>query len=176
MFNKKFFLLAAGYIAWGVVSSLYNKKKPKDLKAELKEGKENGESEIKVLLSNFVDTHKNLLSDIESEIMSDKNKAIFLEKKAQLLEIADMYKAEGNRLLEELKHNGKTYLVEASDKLEGLYKEKRAELEELKEISPEKALELKGNLLEAFEEIRNKMKEQFKNKSETKEENTLEKK
>jgi hypothetical protein len=36
MFNKKFFLLAAGYIAGGVVSSLYNKKKPKDLKAELK--------------------------------------------------------------------------------------------------------------------------------------------
>jgi hypothetical protein len=75
--------------------------------------------------------------------MSDKNKALFLEKKAQLLEIADMYKAEGNRLLEELKLNGKTYLVEASDKLETLYKTKRDELEELKEISPEKALELK---------------------------------
>ena len=75
-----------------------------------------------------------------------------------------MYKAEGNRLLEELKLNGRTYLVEASDKLEQLYREKRTELEELKEISPEKALELKGNLLEAFEEIRNKMKEQFKNK------------
>ena len=156
------FLLAAGYIAWGLVSSLYGKKKPKDLKTELKEWKENGEWEFKVLLSNFVDTHKNLLQDIEKEIMSDKNKALFLEKKAQLLEIADTYKAEGNRLLEELKYNGKTYLVEASDKLEGLYKEKKAELEELKEISPEKALELKGNLLEAFEEIRNKMKEQFK--------------
>lgn len=168
MFNKKFFLLAAGYIAGWVVSSLYNKKKPKDLKAELKQGKENGEWEFKVLLNNFVDTHKNLLADIEAEIMSDKNKAIFLEKKAQLLEIADMYKAEGNRLLEELKHNGKTYLVEASEKLETLYKEKRAELEDLKEISPEKALELKGNLLEAFEEIRNKMKDQFKNKEENK--------
>jgi len=97
--------------------------------------------------------------------MSDKNKALFLEKKAQLLEIADIYKADGNRLLEELKLKGKIYLVEASDKLESLYKEKRDELEQLKEISPEKVLELKGNLLEAFEEIRNKMKEQLKNKT-----------
>lgn len=166
MFNKKFFLLAAGYIAGGVVSSLYSKKKPKDLKAELKESKENWEWEFKILLNNFVDTHKNLLLDIESEIMSSKNKALFLEKKAQLLKIADMYKAEGNRLLEELKVNGKSYLIEASEKLETLYKEKKAELEELKQISPQKAIELKENLMEAFEEMKAKMKEQVKTKEE----------
>lgn len=166
MFNKKMFLVAAGYIAWGLVSSLYNKKKPKDLKEELKQGKANGHSEFKILLANFVETHKNLIYDVEKEIMSDKNKALFQEKKAQLLEMADMYKAEGNKLLEELKQNGKTYLVEASDKLEKLYIDKKDELEELKEISPEKIQELKGNLLSVFEEMKLKMKEQFTKKEE----------
>lgn len=170
MFNKKMFLLAAGYIAWGLVSSLYNKKKPKDLKQELKDGKENGEGEFKVLLTNFVDTHKNLLTDIEKEILSDKNKALFNEKKSQLLEIADMYKAEGNRLLEEVQLQWKGYLVEASDKLQKLYEDKKGELEQVKQVSPAKITELKNNLLEAYEEIKAKMQEKCneKNKEENK--------
>jgi len=169
MFNKKFFLLAAGYIAWGLVSSLYNKKKPIDLKQELKEWKEAGEWEFKVLLANFVDTHKNLLSDIEKEILSDKNKALFNEKKAQLLEIADLYKAEGNRLLAEVQIQGKDYIVEASDKLQKLYEDKKWELELVKQVSPEKMTELKDNLLEAYEEIKTKMQEKCNEKD--KEEN-----
>lgn len=164
MFNKKMFLVAAGYIAWGIVSSLYNKKKPKDLKAELKEWKENWWSEFKILLSNFVDTHKNLIWDIEKEIMSNENKALFQEKKSQLLEMADVYKLEGNKLLAELKQNGKEYLVEASEKLEKLYIEKKDELEELKDVSPSTIEELKWNLFTAFQEMKEKMKNKFNEK------------
>jgi len=171
MFNKKFFLVAAWYLAGGLVSSLYNKKKPTELREEMKEWKENGQWEMKVLLANFVDIHKNLIYDVEKEIMSDKNKALFQVKKAQLLEIADMYKVEGNRLLEELKQNGKWYLLEASDQLENLYNEKKWELNELKDISPEKVKELKNNLLATFEEMKNKMSEQFTNKEENSQEN-----
>lgn len=155
-------LIAAGYIAWGLVSSLYNKKKPKDLKAELKESKENGQSEFKILLANFVDTHKNLILNVEKEILSDENKALFQEKKSQLLWMADVYKLEWNKLLDELKQNGKEYLVEASDKLEQLYVNKKEELDELKNISPERITELKGNLLNIFEEMKENMKKQFK--------------
>jgi hypothetical protein len=36
MLNKKVLFLAAGYVLGGVVSSLYNKKKPEDIKKELK--------------------------------------------------------------------------------------------------------------------------------------------
>ncbi|MCP4522804.1 MAG: hypothetical protein GY828_01145 [Candidatus Gracilibacteria bacterium] len=161
MFNKKFFLVAAGYIAGGIVSSLYNKKKPKELKQELLEKKEAGEGEFKLLLANFVDTHKNLLLDVEKSILSDENKALFNEKKAELLKIADIYKAEGNNLLLELQSKGKDYLVEASDKLEKLYKEKKGELESIKEVSPEKASELKDNLFQAFQDIKEKMIEKF---------------
>ena len=36
MLNKKVLFLAAGYVLGGVVSSLYNKKKPEEIKKELK--------------------------------------------------------------------------------------------------------------------------------------------
>lgn len=159
MFNKKFFLLAAGYIAGSVVGSLYNKKDPEVLRKELENSKQSGQWEVKVLLANFVETHKNVLADLENTIMSDKNKALFLEKKAQLLEIADVYKLEGLKLLAEIQEKGKTQLVEVSDKLEKLYLEKKDELNELKEISPEKVKELKDNLLATFEELQEKIKE-----------------
>lgn len=158
MFNKKFFLLAAWYIAGNVVTSLYNKKKPKDLRKEIEEGKQAGKSEISIIMANFVETHKNVLEDLEQTIMSDKNKAFFLEKKAQLLEIAEGYKIEGLKLLAEVQEKGKSHLVEVSDKLEKLYLEKKDELNELKEISPEKVQELKANLLVTFEELKAKMK------------------
>ena len=159
MFNKKFFLVAAGYIAGNVIGSLYNKKTPSALQKELEESKQSGQGEVKVLLANFVETHKNVLADLENTIMSDKNKALFAEKKEQLLEIAEGYKIEGLKLLLEVQEKGKSHFVEVSDKLEKLYLEKKDELNELKEISPEKVKELKNNLLATFEELQSKIKE-----------------
>lgn len=158
MSKKNIFLLAAGYVLGGVVASLYNKKKPEDLKKELKDAKASWESDLKVLFDNFVETHKNLLKDLEWEIMSEKNKKLFEEKKAQLLEIAYDYRSKGNELLEELKVKGKEFIVEASAQLEKMYEEKKWELEELKDVSPEKVEDLKKNLLAIFNEIKEKMK------------------
>ena len=159
MFNKKFFLIAAWYVAGSIVGSLYNKKTPGALKKELEDSKQSGQGEVKVLLANFVETHKNVLADLENTIMSEKNKALFQEKKAQLLEIAEGYKIEGLKLLAEVQEKGKSHFVEVSDKLEKLYLEKKDELNELKEISPEKVKELKNNLLATFEELQEKIKE-----------------
>gem|GEM_PF-3282664 len=43
MFNKKTLLLAAGYVFGSVVSSLYSKKKPADLKKDIQKSKKEGE-------------------------------------------------------------------------------------------------------------------------------------
>ena len=171
MFNKKFFLVAAGYIAGNVIGSLYNKKTPSALQKELEDSKQSGQGEAKVLLANFVETHKNVLADLENTIMSDKNKALFAEKKGQLLEIAEGYKIEGLKLLAEIQDKWASHLVEVSDKLEKLYLDKKDELNQLKEISPEKVKELKNNLLATFEELQSKIKESVQEvKGEAKEE------
>lgn len=162
MFNKKFFLIATGYIAGGLVSSLYNKKKSKDLKTELKDGKKNWGWEFKVLLANFLDTHKNFLSDIEKEMLSDKNKALFNAKKSLVLKTVDEYKLEGNKIFEELQVQGKSYFAEASNELKKLYEEKKSELESVEEISPDKISEIKNNLLGVYEEIKTKIQEKCK--------------
>jgi hypothetical protein len=42
MSKKNLLLIAAGYVAGGVIASFYNKKKPKDLKEEIALSKEEG--------------------------------------------------------------------------------------------------------------------------------------
>jgi hypothetical protein len=44
------------------------------------------------MLNNFVDTHENLLDDLKNNILSDKNKKLFTEKKDELLNVVDVYK------------------------------------------------------------------------------------
>lgn len=158
MFNKKTLLLAAWYVFGSVVSSLYNKKKPADLKKDLKKSRKEGEWDFKVLFDNFLETQRNLFHDLKLGILSDKNKKIFESKKKDVLKIVDTYKAEGQELLSELKVKWKDFVVEASEKLENLYKEKQSDIEELKKVAPEKANDLKDKLLASFEDFKKKIK------------------
>ena len=158
MFNKKTLLLAAGYVFGSVVSSLYSKKKPADLKKDIQKSKKEGEWEFKVLFENFLETQRSLFKDLKLWILSEKNKKLFHSKKKDLLKVFDSYKAEGQELLAELKVKGKDFVVEASDKMEALYKEKQIDIEELKKVAPEKANELKDKLLVSFEDFKKKIK------------------
>jgi hypothetical protein len=158
MFNKKTFLLATWYIFGSLVSSLYNKKKPSDLKKDLKKSKKDWEGTFAVLFENFLETQKNLFRFCKWEVLSEKNKKLFHDKKEELLKVVDVYKDEWKELLEELKVKWKDFVIEASEKLENLYKAKQADLEELKKIAPEKASELKDKLLESFRELKKKIK------------------
>ncbi|QFR39067.1 hypothetical protein A9Q91_02425 [Candidatus Gracilibacteria bacterium 28_42_T64] len=162
MFNKKFFILATGYVMGGLVSSFYNKKKPEQLKTELKKARKNGDGDFQVLLNSFLDTHKNLIQDIEKELLTEKNKELFHSKKEELLNIATVYQTEGNKLIAELKSQGKDFIVEASDTLEKLYNEKKDELDTFKDISPKKVENLKDNLLASFEELKEVIKNEIK--------------
>ncbi|MDP2091230.1 MAG: hypothetical protein Q8K30_06570 [Candidatus Gracilibacteria bacterium] len=159
MSKKNIFLLAAGYIAGGLIASLYNTKKSEELKSDIEKSKVEGEGEFKVLLNNFIETHQNLINDIKNHVNTEKNRELFYTKKEELLKIIDSYKIQGLELLEELKVKGKSFILEASEKLEVLYNEKRLEIDSLKDIAPEKLSEIKEKLRITFEEIKNKMKQ-----------------
>lgn len=158
MSKKNIFLLAAWYVAWGLIASLYNKKKPEELKQELEDSKTTWEGEFKVLLNNFVDTHQNLINDIKAHINNEKNIEFYKAKKEEILKIVDSYKDQWLKLLEELKVKGKTFVSEASIKLEQLYNDKKLEIEAIKEIAPEKLNEIKEKLRLTYEEIKSKIK------------------
>ncbi|MCD5385220.1 hypothetical protein LRZ95_00970, partial [Candidatus Gracilibacteria bacterium] len=146
MSKKNIFLLAAGYVAGGIVASLFSKKKPGELKNELKKSRAEGEGDFKVMLDNFVDTHTNLINELKKQVLTDKNKKLLKEKKEDLLKIVDIYKKEGLKIADELKIKGKEFLVEASDNLEKLYEEKKEEIEQLKEVAPVKAKKIAEDL------------------------------
>lgn len=162
MSKKNIFLLAAGYVAWGIVASLFNKKKPSDLKKELQKSKEDWEGEFRVFVDNFILTHKNLFDTFKTELLSEKNKKAFQEKKTELLQVVDVYKAQWEELLEELKGKWKVFLSEASDNLDKLYQEKKVEIDALKEVAPEKVKSLKDNLLAAYEELKTEATKKMK--------------
>lgn len=158
MSKKNLFILAAWYIAWWVIASLYNKKKPEQIKKDIEKAKEKWESSFKVVYDNFVQTHSNLFEDVKNEVLSEKNKALFNEHKEDVIKILDSYKEKSSILIEELKVKGKTYLFTTSEKLEKLYNEKLEEIESLKWVAPEKMSDLKEKLLESFEELKNEIK------------------
>jgi gas vesicle protein len=158
MSKKNLFILAAWYIAWGVIASLYNKKKPEQIKKDIEKAKEKWESSFKVVYDNFVQTHSNLFEDVKKEVLSEKNKALFNEHKEELIKILDSYKEKSSVLIEELKIKWKDYFLVTSEKLEKLYNEKLEEIESLKWVAPEKMSDLKEKLLESFEELKNEIK------------------
>jgi len=162
MSKKNLFLVAAGYLLWGFISSKYNKKTPEELNKELSESKAKWEGEFKILFDDFIETHKNMFEEIKKEEFYKNAEKTFTEKKWQLLVVIDSYKDQWIELLEELKLKWKDYLVEASDKLEKLYQEKKTEIESLKETAPEKMTEIKDKLIASFDEIKEQLKKEEK--------------
>jgi len=158
MSKKNIFLLAAWYVAGWIIASLYNKKKPEQLKKELEKAKVAWEGSFKVLLDTFVETQANLIEDLKKDVLSEKNIKLFNDHKDEVLKIIDSYKEKGNLLLKELKENGKEYLIIASEKLEKLYYEKIDEIDALKWMAPEKMEELKEKLLTTYNELKNEIK------------------
>lgn len=158
MSKKNLFLLAAWYVAGWIIASLYNKKKPDQIKKDIDKAKEKWESTFKVLVDNFVQTHANLIDDVKKELLSEKNLAKYKEHKEEILKIIDSYKEKSNLLLDELKVKWKNHLYVASEKLEKLYNEKVTEIEQLKWLAPEKISDLKESLLSSFEEIKKEIK------------------
>jgi len=160
MSKKNIFLVAAWYVLWGIVASIYNKKNPKELEEKLKKSK--WEWDFKILFDDFIETHINLFESLKEQDFVKKGQNIIWEKKEQLFEIVDVYKNQGIELLDELKLKWKDYIIETSDKLEKLYQEKKVEIEWLKEVTPEKMIFIRDKLIASFNEIKDKIKEENK--------------
>lgn len=159
MSKKWLFTLFAWYIAWSVVASVFSKKKWTEVQKQLEKVKGSKEDTFKILLNNFIDTHKNLLDSVKEEVLTEENKALFNEKKDQLVTLIDDYKKEGEKLLSELKNEWWDVVKVGKQKIKALYEEKKDKIDELIWDAPEIADELKSKLVESFEDFKNKLKE-----------------
>jgi len=157
MFGKKIFLLAAGYLAGGLIATLYGEKKGKKVREDLEDTKWDNKKTQKIMINNFIDTHKNFLDDLKERILTDENKEVFYKKVDEAKDLIKDYKKEWEKLVEELKERGSDYLETSKQKLEDLYESKKWDLEELKAKAPAKMEEVKNKLSEKFDEVKEKI-------------------
>ena len=128
MFNKKLWLVA-GYVCGAVVTSLYNKKSASDLKQSLDQGELISKKNFRILFDSFIETHKNFLHEVETQLASQENKQKFEAKKTDILNLVEIYKADAKNMLAQLKEKGQQFASQASDKIEHLYHETLLNLE-----------------------------------------------
>jgi len=157
---KKLFYLVAWYLAWSAISSMYWNKKWKDIKKEMLKAKEKQEDPIKVLLDNFMETHKNFFTDLKEKLESEEAKQFFNEKKEEVYTLIDRYRTDSEWLIEEIKGKWKEYTKLASEKLEEFYKEKKLEWENfLSSIWKEEEIaKFKEKLSQVYFDLKEKIK------------------
>lgn len=154
---KKIFWLASGYIAWNVVSSLYNNKKWKDLKTTIKKAKDQWKDNTSIIFENLLDTHKNLIEDLNKIIFSEENKDLFKNKKWELTKIIKSFKEEWEEIINTLKKDWTVKISDLKKKLEDLYKNREELLNKVKDVSPELVDKFKGKLTKFMEESKKKL-------------------
>ncbi|MDQ7008994.1 MAG: hypothetical protein Q9M94_01745 [Candidatus Gracilibacteria bacterium] len=150
-------LVAVGYITGGVVATLYGEKKGKKVREDLEEVKGNSKETQKLVLANFIETHKNFLEDLKERVLTDENKDFFYEKVDEAKVLVKDYKKQGEKLVEELKIKGEGYIDTAKEDLEKLYEDKKADLKELQKEAPEKIEKAKEKLIAKFDEVKDKI-------------------
>ncbi len=150
-------LAAAAYITWTVVATIFSEKKGEKVRAELKDAKDNWGDSKKILMWNFIETHKNFLEELKEMVMTDENKELFESKVKEVKKVVKQYTKEGEKLIAELKEQGTDYAETAKVELEKLYEEKKGKLEELKEDAPEKVEKAKKKLIAKFDEVKKKI-------------------
>ena len=164
MFSKKLALLAAGYVAGNVVSSLYNAKKWKDVKKTVAKAKQSGENEKSVIINNIIDTHKNFFEDVKG-LLSEDNQKLLESKKVDVLKVVDSFKVEWDKLLKGVWWK----TAWARSKLEKLYDEKRDDIRShLQEVSPDDMKKVTDKLFTYFDSFMWKIKTTSKKKPITK--------
>ena len=158
MFRKNLLLLAAGYLIGGAVATLYWEKKGKKVREDLEDIKWDSKKTKKLVLNNFVETHKSFLEDLKKRFLTDENKDLFNEKIDEAKKLVKSYKKEWEELIEKLKKKWEDYAETAKDKLENLYEEKKENLINLQKDAPKKVEEIKEKLLTKVEEVKEKIK------------------
>jgi len=101
MFGRKIAILAAGYLAWNVVASVYWSGK--------KWKKPSSKKDIKKMAHDFMTTQKNFMKDVEEKYVSDEHKETFKAKKAEFLKMAQSYKDSWESLLSQAQEKGASW-------------------------------------------------------------------
>jgi gas vesicle protein len=155
--GKKTLLVVGGYLVGGLVATLFGEKKGKKVREDLEEVKGDNEKTKKIVVDNFIDTHKNLLENLKTKVLTDENKDFFNKKVDEAKELVKEYKKEGEKLVEELKEKGSDFADTAKEELEKLYETKKSDLKELQNKAPEKMEKAKERLITKFDEIKEKI-------------------
>jgi len=148
---NKLFLLAAGYVAGSVVSSLFSQDKWDKLRKKMQSAKAQWKDTKKIVLDYFIDTQKSALESLKSQALTETNVSKFNEKKSDLLAVVDDYKKQGEAMLADLDTNGSDYIKTAQTKLEALYQQKVAQIKDIKWEDVEK---IGQSLLKSFENLK----------------------
>ena len=157
MLWNKLMLALVGYVAGNIVANMFNGKKWENVRSEIKKAHKSWKNCKKILLAEFIDTHKNFLKDLKEMLLTDENKEIFNKKMEEVKNIIKDYVIEWEKLIDELKGKWGEYAVEAGQKLEDLYNQKKGELENVASQIPDKIEKLKEKLWEKYDEMKNKI-------------------
>ena len=154
---KKALLVVGGYLAGGLVATLYGEKKGKKVREDLEEVKWDNEKTKNIVVDSFIDTHKNFLESLKKNVLTEENKEIFNKKVDEAKELVKGYKKDWEKLIEELKEKGSEYADTAKEELEKLYENKKSDLKELQNEAPEKIEKVKNKLISKFDEVKEKI-------------------
>jgi len=150
--------IAAWYVAWSVITSIFSKKTPNVVKKELDKVKDSKEETISVLFNNFLETQKNFFENIKKDLTTEENMTLLEKKKAEVISLFDEYKQEALVFIKDLTSSDEQRISLSKVKLENIYNEKKLKFNEIINELPESASEIKTKLLESFEDFKNKFK------------------
>jgi len=146
--------LAAWYVAWSIISSVFSKKTPSVVKKELDKAKDSKEETISVLFNNFLETQKNFFEKAKEEIKSEDKKALIEEKKEKIISLFDEYKNEAIVFVRDLTSSDEEKVALSKTKIDKIYSEKKEKIIKITKDLPE----IKDNILESFKDLKNKFK------------------
>lgn len=147
MLNKKLLLILWGYVAWNIVSSIYNDKKWKDLRKEIKVAKTSWTGSNRIVVDNFIETHKNILESLKKDILTDENIALFHEKKDEAIKVVEEYKKSSEDFIKNIKDKWTDFIDSKKEEISDIYDEKKSNFDKAKIKAPKKIKKIKDNLI-----------------------------
>lgn len=150
--NKKLITTLAIYSAWVITALVYNKKTPEEINKEIKDNNSKDWNIFSVFLNNFIEIHKNLLDNLKAKTLTEENKALFSEKKEELINTLKEYENKAKNTYEEYKEKSVDYKKDWIELLDKYYQEW---ISKIKEVDFN---EIKNNFTSYIESLKNKLK------------------
>ncbi|MBW7955083.1 hypothetical protein H3C61_04695 [Candidatus Gracilibacteria bacterium] len=150
--NKKLITTLAIYSAGVITALVYNKKTPEEINKEIKDNNSKDGNIFSVFLNNFIEIHKNLLDNLKAKTLTEENKALFSEKKEELINTLKEYENKAKNTYEEYKEKSVDYKKDGIELLDKYYQEG---ISKIKEVDFN---EIKNNFTSYIESLKNKLK------------------